>query len=53
MKLPIWLLAIFCKHDYVVIEDLDTPTQLKTLSIMDYYTKVSKCSKCLKEKEHN
>lgn len=48
-----WLQQLFCRHNYVVIEDQNTPVLLRTLTVMDYYTKVSKCTKCFKEKEHN
>ena len=48
-----WFTGLFCRHNWILIEDENTPVQARTLTVMDYYTKVSKCSKCFKEKEHN
>lgn len=44
---------LFCEHEWQLIETLDTPEHLKTLTVMDWYTCVSKCSRCGKRKEHN
>lgn len=48
-----WFSSLFCKHEWQVVEDLNTPSHLKTLTVMDWYTRVSRCNRCGKSKEHN